>query len=75
MLGVAKAYTTRVGNGPFPTEMPEPLAGRIREKGHEYGATTGRPRRIGAAVWQAIYFAEFDGPRSRTVQVAVAATK
>jgi len=47
VLGVAKAYTTRVGLGPFPTEMPEPVAGRIREKGHEYGATTGRPRRIG----------------------------
>ncbi|MBI5240306.1 MAG: adenylosuccinate synthase [Elusimicrobia bacterium] len=47
VLGVAKAYTTRVGLGPFPTEMPAPLAGRIREKGHEYGATTGRPRRIG----------------------------
>ncbi|MCX5797877.1 MAG: adenylosuccinate synthase [Elusimicrobia bacterium] len=47
VLGVAKAYTTRVGLGPFPTEMPEPLAGRIREKGREYGATTGRPRRIG----------------------------
>ena len=47
VLGVAKAYTTRVGLGPFPTEMPEPGAGRLREKGHEYGATTGRPRRIG----------------------------
>ncbi|HAM35228.1 MAG TPA: adenylosuccinate synthase [Elusimicrobia bacterium] len=47
VLGVAKAYTTRVGLGPFPSEMPEPLAGRIREAGREYGATTGRPRRIG----------------------------
>jgi adenylosuccinate synthase len=47
VLGVAKAYTTRVGNGPFPTEMPAALAGRIREKGREYGATTGRPRRVG----------------------------
>ena len=47
VLGVAKAYTTRVGRGPFPTELGEPLASRLRETGHEYGATTGRPRRIG----------------------------
>jgi adenylosuccinate synthase len=47
VLGVAKAYTTRIGAGPFPTEMEAPLAERLREKGKEYGATTGRPRRIG----------------------------
>jgi len=47
VLGVAKAYTTRVGLGPFPTEMSESLAGRLRDKGREYGATTGRPRRVG----------------------------
>jgi adenylosuccinate synthase len=46
-LGVVKAYTTRVGNGPLPTELAEPLEGRLRELGHEYGATTGRPRRCG----------------------------
>jgi adenylosuccinate synthase len=46
-LGVVKAYTTRVGNGPLPTELDEPLASRIRELGNEYGATTGRPRRCG----------------------------
>jgi adenylosuccinate synthase len=47
VLGIVKAYTTRVGNGPLPTEMEEPLAGRVRELGNEFGATTGRPRRCG----------------------------
>ena len=47
VVGVAKAYATRVGNGPFPTEMPEQEASRLREAGEEYGATTGRPRRCG----------------------------
>jgi len=47
ILGVVKAYTTRVGNGPFPTELTNELGESIREKGGEYGATTGRPRRCG----------------------------
>ncbi|MCH5228984.1 MAG: adenylosuccinate synthase [Muribaculaceae bacterium] len=47
VLGVAKAYCTRVGEGPFPTELHDELAHEIREKGHEYGTVTGRPRRIG----------------------------
>jgi len=47
IVGVAKAYTTRVGEGPFPTEIQSPLQDYIREKGKEYGATTGRPRRCG----------------------------
>ena len=47
VIGVTKAYTTRVGHGPFPTEMPEDEASRLREAGEEYGATTGRPRRCG----------------------------
>lgn len=47
VLGVIKAYTTRVGGGPFPTEIKEKLGEKIREKGGEYGATTGRPRRCG----------------------------
>jgi adenylosuccinate synthase len=47
VLGVVKAYTTRVGNGPFPTEFEAELGTRIRELGHEFGATTGRPRRCG----------------------------
>ncbi|HIC68870.1 MAG TPA: adenylosuccinate synthase, partial [Candidatus Latescibacteria bacterium] len=47
VIGVTKAYTTRVGNGPFPTELLDGDGDRIRELGHEYGATTGRPRRCG----------------------------
>ena len=46
-LGVVKAYSTRVGAGPFPTEQDNPTGNRIRERGHEYGTTTGRPRRCG----------------------------
>src|SRR5688572_28357199 len=47
VLGVAKAYTTRVGEGPLPTELTGALAERLREGGQEYGASTGRPRRCG----------------------------
>ena len=47
VLGVAKAYSTRVGEGPFPTEMTGVLAEQIRARGNEYGSTTGRPRRCG----------------------------
>ena len=47
VLGVAKAYTTRVGEGPLPTELSGPLSERLRESGQEYGASTGRPRRCG----------------------------
>jgi adenylosuccinate synthase len=47
VLGVCKAYTSRVGRGPFPTELHDGLGEAIREKGHEYGTTTGRPRRVG----------------------------
>lgn len=47
VVGVVKAYTSRVGEGPFPTELFGDEAHLIREKGHEYGTTTGRPRRIG----------------------------
>jgi len=47
IIGVTKAYTTRVGQGPFPTEIKGKLGTMLREKGSEYGATTGRPRRCG----------------------------
>jgi adenylosuccinate synthase len=47
VIGVAKAYTTRVGEGPFPTELQDELGEKIRERGGEYGTTTGRPRRCG----------------------------
>jgi adenylosuccinate synthase len=60
VLGVAKAYTTRVGEGPFPTELPDAEAQVLRERGGEFGAVTGRPRRCG---W-------FDGVAARfAVQV------
>ncbi|MCE1228720.1 MAG: adenylosuccinate synthetase, partial [Firmicutes bacterium] len=55
VLGVAKAYTTRVGAGPMPTELLDATGDRLREAGHEFGTTTGRPRRCG---W-------FDGPITR----------
>jgi adenylosuccinate synthase len=47
VVGVTKAYTTRVGSGPFPTEMPDLDAKEVRDRGKEYGAVTGRPRRCG----------------------------
>ncbi|MEE2709007.1 MAG: adenylosuccinate synthase [Gemmatimonadota bacterium] len=47
VIGVVKAYTTRVGNGPFPTEFPKDWGNEFRQMAHEYGATTGRPRRCG----------------------------
>ncbi len=47
VIGVTKAYTTRVGGGPFPTEMPDLDAKAVRDRGNEYGAVTGRPRRCG----------------------------
>jgi adenylosuccinate synthase len=47
VLGIMKAYSTRVGAGPFPTEQLNDIGNRIRERGHEYGTTTGRPRRCG----------------------------
>jgi adenylosuccinate synthase len=47
VLGVAKAYTTRVGSGPFPTELTDAVGSGLQERGKEFGATTGRPRRCG----------------------------
>src|SRR6478609_5739096 len=47
VVGVSKAYTTRVGDGPFPTELTNEIGDQIREVGREYGTTTGRPRRVG----------------------------
>ena len=60
-----KSYTTRVGGGPFPTELNDELGEFLREKGGEYGATTGRPRRCGwfdaVAVKHAIMINGVDG--------------
>lgn len=47
VIGISKAYTTRVGEGPFPTELNDELGEAVREKGSEFGASTGRPRRCG----------------------------
>jgi adenylosuccinate synthase len=47
VLGITKAYTTRVGGGPFPTELSDGIGERLRQRGQEFGATTGRPRRTG----------------------------
>src|SRR5207244_880112 len=55
VIGVSKAYTTRVGGGPFPTESLDNAGEQLRTRGNEYGSTTGRPRRCG---W-------FDGPAAR----------
>jgi adenylosuccinate synthase len=47
VLGITKAYATRVGSGPFPTELENDIGQRLRDRGHEYGSVTGRPRRCG----------------------------
>lgn len=64
VLGVIKAYTTRVGNGPFPTELDDEIGEHLRQKGNEYGATTGRPRRTGwldlAAIRRSAYICGVD---------------
>ena len=68
VIGVFKAYTTRVGGGPMPTELLDENGDRIREKAHEYGTTTGRPRRCGwfdAAV--ARYTAQVNGFTSAAI--------
>lgn len=57
IFGVVKAYTSRVGGGPFPTELGGDLGNTIREKGAEFGTTTGRPRRIGWLDLEAVKFA------------------
>ena len=55
--GVVKAYTSRVGGGPLPTELFDKIATGIRDRGYEYGTTTGRPRRVGWIDLQAVKFA------------------
>src|ERR1700746_105269 len=58
VLGISKAYTTRVGGGPFPTEMPDLDAKEVRDRGNEYGAVTGRPRRTGWLDLQVLRYAK-----------------
>lgn len=57
IIGVVKAYTSRVGEGPLPTEFMDNLADQIRERGGEFGTTTGRPRRVGWLDLEAVKFA------------------
>jgi adenylosuccinate synthase len=65
VLGIAKAYTTRVGSGPFPTELQDETGRRLGERGHEFGTVTGRPRRCGwfdaTMVRQAVKVGGVDG--------------
>jgi len=58
VVGVSKAYTTRVGAGPFPTELPSELGERLRQVGNEFGTTTGRPRRCGWLDLSALRYAK-----------------
>ncbi len=65
VLGITKAYTTRVGSGPFPTELTDDVGRRLGERGHEFGTVTGRPRRCGwfdaALVRQSVKVNGIDG--------------
>ncbi len=65
VLGIAKAYATRVGEGPFPTELKDEVGRRVGERGHEFGTVTGRPRRCGwfdaVLVRQAVAVSGIDG--------------
>ncbi|MGQ9650408.1 MAG: adenylosuccinate synthase [Phycisphaerae bacterium] len=67
-LGVTKAYTTRVGAGPFPSELKNEIGQYIRDRGHEYGTTTGRPRRCG---WFDAVAARYSARLSGITNVAV----
>lgn len=68
VVGVTKAYTTRVGGGPFPTEMPDLEASQVRDRGKEYGAVTGRPRRCGwLDLWMLRYAVRINGIGSLVV--------
>jgi adenylosuccinate synthase len=67
-LGVTKAYTTRVGAGPFPSELKDDVGQYIRDRGHEYGTTTGRPRRCG---WFDAVAAEYSIHLGGVTQVAI----
>lgn len=62
ILGVIKAYSTRVGNGPYPAELTGPFADELRKRGHEFGTTTGRPRSVGWLDLVALrYFSKING--------------
>ncbi len=67
-IGVMKGYITRVGKGPFPTELHDEIGERIREEGHEFGTVTGRPRRCG---WFDAVIGEFSVRTSGLTQIAL----
>ena len=72
VVGVTKAYTTRVGSGPFPTEMPDLEATEVRDRGREFGAVTGRPRRCGWLDLEVLRYAKMiNGIDSKGGQVIV----
>src|SRR5258708_884627 len=62
VLGIVKAYATRVGEGPMPTELPNEIGNRMRQKGEEFGAVTGRPRRCG---WGQVVAVRYAAPGNR----------
>ncbi len=68
VLGVVKAYTSKVGSGPFPSELTDKLGDEIREKGKEYGTTTGRPRRVG---WLDLESVKFSCAVSGITKIAI----
>lgn len=71
ILGVIKAYSTRVGNGPYPAELTGPFADELRKRGHEFGTNTGRPRSVGWLDLVALrYFSKINGLTSLAVMKA-----
>lgn len=68
IVGIVKAYTTRVGEGPFPTELFDSTGNYIREQGHEYGTTTGRPRRCG---WLDLPLLQYSSKLSGATDLAI----
>jgi len=68
LIGVSKAYSTRVGSGPFVSELTDAVGDRVRERGHEYGTTTGRPRRCG---WFDAVAARYSARLSGTTDLAL----
>ena len=68
LVGIVKAYTTRVGGGPFPTELDDAVGQKMRDQGHEYGTTTGRPRRCG---WQDLMVLNYSAQICGATELAI----
>src|SRR5690606_30719487 len=71
VIGVVKAYSTRVGNGPMPTELFDETGETIRQRGREFGTTTGRPRRVG---WLDLVAVRYSAMLSGATSLAVTLT-